>query len=109
MSRKTYIRNVKNILTGEEMNFRTCAVCDVLKKEKEFVTEISDTFYRRCRNILAPDTRIPSYLVDCYDVSAFIPELQNVLLSKKRLANYGNNEIRLRVCASCYKSLPSGD
>ncbi len=73
----------KEYLTETEMNLRTCAVRNVLKKENEFVTEISNTFNRRCRNRLAPDTCIPPYLLEFYDVSAFIPELENVLLSKK--------------------------
>ncbi len=78
------------------------------KKETEFVIEISSTFSRRCWNTLATDICIRAYFLEFYDVSAFIPRLQNVLFSKNGLTITDYNEIGLILCSSCYNSLPSG-
>ncbi len=45
------------------------------------------------RNRLAPDSGMHSDLINAYDVSAFIPELENVLLSRRCLKIAENGEI----------------
>ncbi len=67
------------------MHLKTCAVCDALKREVDFVNELSSNFYNRCRSRLAPDPGMALSLINTYDVSTSVPGLKNVLLSKRGL------------------------
>ncbi len=82
---------------------------DILKKEEDFVCERSSNFFNRCRRRLVPYPVIQSSLEKSYDVSDFIPELKNVLLSRRGVNIAENGEIGgLWVCRSCYDSLNNG-
>ncbi len=59
-----------------ETNLKTCAFCDVLKKEDDFVYERPRNVFNRCRSRLVLYPGIPSSLVNSFDVSDFIPELK---------------------------------
>ncbi len=78
--KKNIYLKCKEALIGNQINLRTCAVCAVQKEDDEYFTEKS---FESCRRRPAPDPLLSSRLIYSYDVSAFIPELNKVLLPKR--------------------------
>ncbi len=107
--KKNIYLKCQEALIGKEMHLKTCAVCDSLRKDVDCISESSRNFYNRCRNRFAPDSGMHSGLINAYHVSACIPELENVLLSRRGLKIAENGEIELWVCNLCYNSLNSGE
>ncbi len=100
------------MLTGEFMQHKICAVCDEMKREIfcQLRTNVSE-LCNRCRSRLALEIGLSAVLIEDYNVSIWIPELKNVFLSKKGVEEDQciPGKYFLRICDSCYTSLMQGN
>ncbi len=99
------------MLTGPFMQQMVCAVCDTWNREENCpVREHSEDLYSRIQNRLAPGDGLPTDLKELYDISNYIPQLGNALLSKRGINKTEGDveKFNIRVCKVCYGSLGHG-